>query len=243
MAISSNNVVAPLLGNFQPAAGAPGTASGRLIQGVSDLATKSFGLTGRSAVGLSLVEFTSPASSRLGRALSGFFDKAEAVRDAASTLGRVVEQGYRDNNLDADQVVSAASSLVTAIDDLRSFVKDNPDSLATGLLTRVDSATSNFPLEQALASIGITIDDDGKLTLNEGELRAEISAQPKFTAAALGLTSGLATRELDNIKSILNSSTVSVIGFSGRSGAGDFLVSSTSRTQSELSGRFVNLLV
>ena len=241
MAIS--NVVAPLLGNFQAPAGTGSSAAARLSRGVSDQTTTLFGIGSRSSIALTRFETTSPATRALARALTGFYTRVQTVRDAAATVSRVAEQGLRDNTLNADQTVSAASALVSGINDLRSFIRANPGVLASGLLERVDTATNSVPLKNTLASLGITFDSAGSLSLNEGVLRQQISQQPTTVASALSTTSGLARRELDTMRALLGGPTITVTGFSGASNGGNFVVGSTTGSQTRIASQFVNLLI
>ena len=238
-----NSVVAPLLGSFQAPAGTGSSAAARLAQGISDQASTLFGTNGRASVPLTRLESTSPATRSLARALSGFYTRVQTARDAAATVSRVAEQGLRDNTLNADQTVTATRSLVTAINDLRSFIQANPGVLATGLLQRVDSATNSVPLKNTLASLGITFDSAGQLSLNEGVLRQQISLQPKSVASALSATSGLAQREIATMRALLGGPTITVVGFSGASSTGNFVVNSTTGAQAQFAGQFVNLFI
>ena len=235
------NMVAPLLGNPTVPVGT-GSAAARLTRGVSNGAADLLGLTRSAAAPISLIETQSPATHELSRAISGFFDRAQTLRDAAGTLARVIDASNSAGQYDADQIVSAAQTLADAINSLRGFVMDHPAALSAGLLGTADGATDSYELKTNLANVGITFAEDGTISVNEGQLRQEIASQPQQVAEALGLTGGLATRELDTASALLRSAAPAVIGFSGAGGAGDFLLTSATRDRFSFVGRFVDLL-
>lgn len=243
MSISATRLVVPLIG-AAPTSGSR-SAAARVIRGVtSDETVSLFRLQRKASVPVQRVEQNSVSAAGLHRAISGFFDRVQTVREEAASLRRVLEQGTARNALNADQVVEAASSLVTAVNDLRAFVKENPQGLNANVLERVDVATDDLRLKTDLKNIGISIDDDGTLSLSETVLRDQIASQPIYVTQALGAASGLAIRELDSMGSIINSATVAVLGIEGRSGREPNLVlGNISLSRAEWSGQFVDLLL
>lgn len=242
----------PLLGNFPLAPGQPGAGTARIVPGVSDSLAGLLGLNGRSSVDFTILESQSPATAELAAALSGFYARVQAVRESAAQLSQVVAQGIQSNRLDADQTVAAASSLVAAINDLRQFVQQNPDSFAAGLLIQIDSPVASLALRDQLANIGITIDAEGTLALSEGALRDAIANQPQLVERTLALAGGLTTNELDMATALLRGATAAVLGFAGpvlasqpgsSASTGSFLLATATLDQARFIGRFVNLLV
>jgi len=252
LSVPATTVFAPLLGNFQLAPGQPGAGTARLLPGISDSLAGLLGLNGRSSVDFTILETQSPAAAGLAAALSGFYARVQAVRESAAQVSRVIGEGIQANRLDADQTVAAAASLVAAINDLRQFVQQNPDSFAAGLLLQIDSPVSRLELRDQLANIGITIDAEGTLALSEGALRDALGGQPQLVERTLALVGGLATNELEMATSLLRGATAAVLGFSGptltaptgsSAGAASFLLTTATIDQARFIGQFVNLLV
>lgn len=241
MAVTVSNQIAPLLGNFQPVTNDPQTGAARIVRGVSDPAADLLGLSRRSSVGVALVESNSPTASDVKTAIGGYFSYARSVRDAADNLAKKIDQSYNSGQFTADTLVSYASSLVTAINNLRTFISNSSSTLSAALLTNVNSGTDNTQLKANLAQIGITISSDGTVSLDSSVLRQAIAADKNLVANTLGRTAGLAIRELDLASTIISSAAVSVEGFSGGGTTQSMLLTSAQLERTRLTGQFVDL--
>ena len=242
MAIIVANQIAPLLGNFAPVVNDPQTGAARLTRGISDPAADLLGLSRRSSTELTLVETTSPTADTVKSAISSFFSLTTTVRDAAYTLAHEIDLSYGAAQFDPDTLVTDVSNLIDSFNILRDYVSESSGTLSAALLTQIDSGTDVTDLKYALANIGISIDSDGHLNLDEDVFRQAIVTDQNYVANALGRTAGLAIRELDSANTILNSAAVSVIGFSGAGTTQGLLLTSAQPDRVRLTGQFVDLL-
>lgn len=134
---------------------------------------------------------------------------------------------------DADKVVSAAQALVTAYNDIATTIKTNSaydsstktaqplngDFAARSISTALSNARTTTPTELASASIrtlselGISIKQNGQLSLDEAKLRSALSKSPADAMAALqayGKSFGNAVGTLTDSTGVVTKRTTSL---------------------------------
>ena len=108
--------------------------------------------------------------------------------------------------LSAEAVVYATRRLVGAVNELRAFVSDKPQILSQGLLARLNLAVDD--LRESLAAVGIKVEDEGNITLDETALRGALADRPGDVERAIGSIQGLAARERSVAETVLGSESL-----------------------------------
>ncbi|HET7770215.1 MAG TPA: flagellin hook IN motif-containing protein [Chloroflexota bacterium] len=143
----------------------------------------------------------------------------------------------------ADEVVAATSRLVGAVNRLREFVTDKPQILSSGLLARLKLAVED--LRESLGSVGVQVEDEGRIDLDEKRLRGALAERPADVERAIGSIQGLAARERSVAETLLGSESLAFATKPGPLGDeyGRTLRETVRLHNYIYGGLFVNLLV
>lgn len=112
------------------------------------------------------------------------------------TLNGTGKAEISDKVVDSSKIVDAVKKFADDYNEVVSFLKENSDK-SSKIENLAYSFSSNKYLNNSLSSIGIQIDSDGKIAIDEKRLKSEVESDINNVKKVLGNSSGLATLTYD----------------------------------------------
>ncbi len=112
--------------------------------------------------------------------------------------------------LDTDKVVSSVKELVKNYNDTLDLLNDNY-SRGTGVMRQISRMASAPTSERSMALVGITVNDDGTLKLDEDKLRESLTKNTSIARDVIGGSFGLADGAFNDAISGMSTNSVSLI--------------------------------
>lgn len=97
------------------------------------------------------------------------------VTSAYSALKTKLEADDEDSEFDFDAAYDAASAFVNSYNDMVAGISKSGNSTVAGKASYINAMTSSYRSD--LANIGITVEDDGTLTINEDTFKSASQSQ------------------------------------------------------------------
>ncbi|MFT8352826.1 flagellar filament capping protein FliD [Clostridium saccharoperbutylacetonicum] len=122
-----------------------------------------------------------------------------------ATLNGVGKAAISSDNIDSNRIVNSVKDFANDYNKVVNFLGSNSDKSS-----KIESLSNSFKgtknNSDSLSSIGITIENDGKLSVNENTLKNAISKDFKNVRDILGGASGTATETYSKVQDAMNKS-------------------------------------
>lgn len=122
-----------------------------------------------------------------------------------ATLNGIGKSQISSDNVDSKKIVDAVKKFANDYNKVVSFLDKNA-SKSTKIEGLADSFESIKYSSNSLLEIGITVGDDGKLSINEENLKSVASSDYKKIKNAFGGTSGIASETYNIVQDAMNNS-------------------------------------
>ena len=122
-----------------------------------------------------------------------------------ATLNNVGKAEVSSNNIDSKKIVDAVKTFADDYNKVVNFLSDN-SSKSTELENLADSFGLNKYSSSSLEDIGVTVGSNGKLSVNEKNLKFAIGKDYKHVKDVLGDSSGTANQTYTKVQDAMNNS-------------------------------------
>ena len=122
-----------------------------------------------------------------------------------ATLNNVGKAEVSSNNIDSKKIVDAVKTFADDYNKVVNFLSDN-SSKSNKLENLADSFGLNKYSSSSLEDIGVTVGSNGKLSVNEKNLKIAISKDYKHVKDVLGGSSGTANQTYAKVQDAMNNS-------------------------------------
>lgn len=111
---------------------------------------------------------------------------------------------------DNDEIVAAAAELVNNYNKAASFLEGNT-SRGRGVAAQADHFSRSIASNEAMKRLGISADENGRLSLNQETLRSSLEKEPELTRELLSGSHGLAETLFNRSSSAMNANSASLL--------------------------------
>lgn len=122
-----------------------------------------------------------------------------------ATLNGIGNAQISSDNVDSKKVVDAVKKFANDYNKVVSFLDKN-SSKSTKIEGLADSFESIKNKSNSLAEIGITVEDDGRLSVNEDKLKSVVNSDYKKVKNVFGGSSGIASETYNRVQNAMNNS-------------------------------------
>lgn len=122
-----------------------------------------------------------------------------------ATLNGVGKAQISSDNVDSKKVVDAVKKFASDYNKVVGFLEEN-SSKSTKIEGLADSFGAIKNKSNSLAEIGITVGEDGKLSINEGKLKSVVNSDYKKIKNIFGGSSGIASDTYNKVQIAMNNS-------------------------------------
>jgi flagellar hook-associated protein 2 len=122
-----------------------------------------------------------------------------------ASLNSVGKAEVSSNNVDSKKIIDAVKSFANDYNKVVDFLDEN-SSKSNKIKSLADSFTSTKDSSKSLSSIGITVESNGKLSVNENNLKDAIGKDYKNVKNILSGSSGTATETYNKVQNAMSNS-------------------------------------
>lgn len=135
------------------------------------------------------------------------FSKLDTVMDKAAN-GQATEEDVKKAK---DNVVSAVQDFVKDYNYAVDYLKQNVEH-GSGVSNQLEALQRSIPNEKTLKALGMSVDKNGRLQVDEDELREALDTDPEEVKWLIGGQYGMADRVGRKATNSLDSSVMSILG-------------------------------
>ncbi len=122
-----------------------------------------------------------------------------------ASLNKIGKAEISSDNVDSKKIVDAVKKFANDYNNVVNFLDKNSDK-STKLESLADSFKSTKNSSNSLSEIGITVGDDGKLSINEEKLTGALKSDAKKVKNIFNGSSGIANETYNKVQDAMNNS-------------------------------------